>query len=376
MMELKVIDNIQDFEKLIPAWNQIYSELPLLTPFSASDWNFTWWKYYGKGKQLFILTIYQDNQLCGIVPLYIQQKKGAKIIKLLGSGHSDYLDFLLLPELEKECLAFIYDYLFKQKNWDILDLIDIPEISILIQDSTMLLSPLSTKVSILPGFICPYLQWEGSYDEFLKSKSSNFRYDLKRKLKRAQQLGEVSFRIIENNMNDSISFAKIADIYEKRWAKKATISAIRSDSGQKLLLETKIKIPVMTIKNEPIAFCLGFIEHNKFYYYIPSFDPEFINISPGQLLIAFIVENFHNLGITELDFMKGEEPYKFKWSTSVRTTHRLLISNNSIKSQVVHLMQVSYIKFRNRARTSEILRWIRFDLLGKINFLLKKIFNN
>ena len=384
MMKLEIIDNSLDFEKLIPAWDKIYNALSLQPPFSVSDWNLTWWKHYGKDNQLFILTIYQDNELCGIAPLYIQKKNGIKTIKFLSSGESDYLDFLFLPEREKECLAFIFDYLFKQKNWDILDLTDIPEQSVLAQNYTELLSPLSTAgMTLLPDIICPYLQWEQSYDEFLKSKSSNFRYDLKRKLKRAKQLGEVSFRVIEN-MDDCISFAKIAEIYQKRWEKKATDSIIRSDIGQQFLeemckiWETKkyLKIPVMTINDKPVAFCLGFIEHNKFYYYIPSFDTEFVNISPGNLLIEFIVENFQNLGITELDFMKGEESYKLKWSSTFRTNYRLLVANNLIKSKLIYLSQLNYIKFKNIAKTSETLRWIRFDLLGKIKYLLKTISNS
>jgi CelD/BcsL family acetyltransferase involved in cellulose biosynthesis len=380
MIKLKVIDNITDFEQLIPAWDQLYNALPLQSPFSASDWNLTWWKYYGKDNSLCILTIYQDDNLCGIAPLYIQQKNGIKIIKFLGSVESDYLDFLLLPEQEKECLNFIFDYLFKQKNWDILDLIDIPEKSILVQNYTDLLYPLSTAMTLLADIICPYLQWEQSYDKFLKSKSSNFRYDLKRKLKRAKQLGEVSFRFIEN-MDDCISFAKIAEIYQKRWKKKATDSIIRSDIGQQFLeamckiWETKkyLKIPVMTINDKPVAFCLGFIEHNKFYYYIPSFDPEFVNISPGNLLMEFIVENFQTLGITELDFMKGEESYKLKWSSTFRTNYRLLVANNTIKSKFIYLSLLNYIKFKNIAKTSKTLRWIRFDLLGKIKYSLKTV---
>jgi CelD/BcsL family acetyltransferase involved in cellulose biosynthesis len=377
MMKLKVIDNILDFEQLIPAWNQLYNALPLQSPFSASDWNLTWWKYYGKDSKLFILTIYQNDNLCGIAPLYIQQKNGIKTIKFLGSVESDYLDFLLLPEQEKECLSFIFDYLFKQKNWDMLDLIDIPEKSILVQNYTDLST---TGMSLLSDIISPYLQWEGSYEALLKSKSSNFRYDLKRKLKRAKQLGEVSFRFIET-MDDCINFAKIAEIYQKRWEKKATDSIIRSNIGQQFLeemcktWETKkyLKIPVMTINNKPVAFCLGFIEHNKFYYYIPSFDTEFVNISPGNLLIEFIVENFTSLEINELDFMKGDESYKLKWSSTFRTNYRLLVANKLIKSKFIYLSLLNYIKFKNIAKTSKTLRWIRFDLLGKIKYSLKTV---
>jgi CelD/BcsL family acetyltransferase involved in cellulose biosynthesis len=139
--------------------------------------------------------------------------------------------------------------------------------------------------------------------------------------------------------------------------------------------ETKkyLKIPVMTINNKPVAFCLGFIDHNKFYYYIPSFDTEFVNISPGNLLIEFIVENFTSLAINELDFMKGDESYKLKWSSTFRTNYRLLVANNSIKSKFIYLSLLNYIKFKNIAKTSKTLRWIRFDLLGKIKYSLKTV---
>ncbi len=380
-LTISTVTTEQAFDALRQSWTELYDQISCLSPFSSFDWNRNWWKYFGSAsnKSLFILTIKLDEKLIGIAPFYKTVKNGVNILRFISTGNADYLDLIVLPGREQDCITALLTYLgTNSKLWDVLDLVDLPQTSPNYQILSVQNMPALKKV-VLSGLICPYIRSEKTYTEFLAGKSSNFRYDLKRKMKKALALGNISFELIRHS-SPKIDIATLASLYEKRWAAKDTNATIRTASGQKLLHEMLpiwekqniLAIPVIFLNDKVMAFCVGFIRGERFYYYIPSFDPEFMNASPGKLLVEFIVKHLNIWPITELDFMKGEERYKLDWSETYRQNNRIIINNSSLKSTISASVLMSFLTLRNAARTMKLLRWLRFELLGKIKKLLKR----
>ncbi len=69
----------------------------------------------------------------------------------------------------------------------------------------------------------------------------------------------------------------------------------------------------MNIDNQTVAIHFGFRDKNKFYYYMPSFDPEFRNKGVGMILLQSIIEHEKD-NVQVFDFLRGNEPYKFTWT--------------------------------------------------------------
>jgi CelD/BcsL family acetyltransferase involved in cellulose biosynthesis len=63
----------------------------------------TWWKYFGKGKELKIILVEEENgKLVGIAPLELEKFYFLKRLKFIGEHHSDYHDFILSSGQEKK----------------------------------------------------------------------------------------------------------------------------------------------------------------------------------------------------------------------------------------------------------------------------------
>jgi CelD/BcsL family acetyltransferase involved in cellulose biosynthesis len=377
-MIISIISSLEELASLKPDWDILYNKQVTTTPFSGFDWTAIWWKYNSDRKKLYVFVVRDEAQkVIGIAPFCISIKNGSKTMRFLGYGNSDYLDILIEPGKEETCLSLILDHLYKNASfWDMLELNDIPESSPCFKMLQGKINRNKLAGKIVTSLICPYLHWGKTYQEYLSTKSSNFRYDLKRKMKRAQKLGAISFEILDN----ASGIQEFASIYEKRWEKKDTNATIRKASGQKLLEEAVqawaeqkiLKIPVLKLDGKIIAFCLGFIAQGRFYYYIPSFDPAYIQLSPGKLLVEYIIQNFQALGVQEIDFMKGEERYKTEWSDTFRQNFRVLLWNSRLCSRSYAGIYFAYLSFRNKARTSQLLRFLRFNALGYIKRLFKK----
>ncbi|MFC1517572.1 GNAT family N-acetyltransferase [Candidatus Margulisiibacteriota bacterium] len=372
-MDIKVITDEQSFAGLQNTWQNLDNKTNL-SPFSEYTWNKLWWQYFKSDKKLYVMVMSENGQTLGIAPFYLNKKKA---LAFLGTGNSDYLDFIIQPGQEAKFLEALFIFLKNtRKQWDQIELVDIPETSVNYIFIQKLLKSRTLSGKILPTMICPYLKMEGSYQDLLNSRSSNFRYDLKRKLKRASKNGEVSFEIA----TQLFDLTELIDLYEKRWAKKDTNATIRSKAGQGFLkaainswaTNNILKVPLLKLGGKVIAFCIGFVKGGRFYYYIPSIDPAYHQLSPGKLLIEKIIQAFPQLQINEIDFMKGEERYKLEWSKTFRKNYRILINNTRLKSRIVAYANYTFYKFRNWARTTKFLRWVRFNLIGFIKNLFKK----
>jgi CelD/BcsL family acetyltransferase involved in cellulose biosynthesis len=56
------------------------------------------------------------------------------------------------------------------------------------------------------------------------------------------------------------------------------------------------------------------------YYYIGGFDPDYSRFGPGNLIISESIEFARKAGLHAFDFLRGREPYKYKWGAEDQAT--------------------------------------------------------
>ncbi len=154
------------------------------TPFLTWEWLFSWWKYFGQGKRLFIILVWdKDHVLVGIAPLFIQKTKyyyfPVMEMTFIGVGQSDRQDFLM-KDNNAQILNAMLDQLFKHKNeWDIIHLDQIPPGSMLIEHANIN----HNDVIIETSSVCPFIKIQGTWEDYYNSLSYKFRRDLKKSYK-------------------------------------------------------------------------------------------------------------------------------------------------------------------------------------------------
>jgi CelD/BcsL family acetyltransferase involved in cellulose biosynthesis len=71
-------------------------------------------------------------------------------------------------------------------------------------------------------------------------------------------------------------------------------------------------ISELTVAGEPIAMQYGFLWDRTYRAYRPTYDPAMRRISPGQLLLRSMVDDFAKRGFDRLDLMRGDYDHKAK----------------------------------------------------------------
>ena len=63
-----------------------------------------------------------------------------------------------------------------------------------------------------------------------------------------------------------------------------------------------------------ISCHFGFREQHRLLWYKPTFDVAWANYAPGKVHIALAAQRSITEGLSEFDFMQGNEPYKRLWA--------------------------------------------------------------
>lgn len=190
-------------------------------------------------------------------------------------------------------------------------------------------------VDATEGETPPYLDISESWDDFLLTKTSNFRYNLKRKAKKLKQAGNIEISYFEEGSDWSNVFNDIENIERKSWKQDAGTSlrhferTFYSKLVSRCTEDIKPFISIVRLDSVPIAYDLSIIAKNKGYCLKTSFRGDYSKLSPGNFLRSELLKRLFQKGLSEYDFLGDDESYKLQWATGTRRHLNLLITRRT-----------------------------------------------
>src|SRR5204862_5184775 len=111
-MILEELSSLQELESLRPEWTELWQRCPTATPFQSPAWLISWWRHLGQGG-LRVLAVWDENTLAALAPFFLwaHPENGERQMLLLGTGITDYLDGLYLPENRQTAIHEIFSAL-------------------------------------------------------------------------------------------------------------------------------------------------------------------------------------------------------------------------------------------------------------------------
>lgn len=292
-------------EDLGSDWSRLWEECPRATPFQSPEWLVPWWKHLGEG-ELWILAIRQQDQLVGLAPLHIHQNPDTKerTVLFLGTGITDYLDALLLPEFETEATAAILAHLAaNQHRWDHCDFQQLSEGSPLLQAT----GAVDWTSEIAVQEVCPVLRLPSRSQELPALVPTRMLDKLKYYRRRLAKTAPVRVESVQGENFDQF-FGDFIRLHQARWGTKGQKGALR--------------LYALTFQGHISATLYGFSHAARTFYYLSGFEPGMAEFSPGTVLIGYAIEQAIEEGAGEFDFLRGREAYKYLWGAKGRLNYR------------------------------------------------------
>ncbi|MEO8443630.1 MAG: GNAT family N-acetyltransferase [Gammaproteobacteria bacterium] len=183
------------------------------------------------------------------------------------------------------------------------------------------------------GAEIPVLRIEGGWPEFLASKSSNFRYNIRRKRRRFEQAGKLQVSFFTRADELDRAFAAMAGIETVSWKVGAGSSLgdrpweIRfyRELAERMASHGALLITVLSLDGRPIAYDLGLVANDSGYCLKTSFSAEHHELSPGAVLRALLMEKLVGQGVRYYDFLGKQDRWKLEWTDATERVESLII---------------------------------------------------
>lgn len=368
-MQVFEINNWAERESLETEWLALWHGQLEPLPFTHPIWARTWWRFFGAGRQLRLLVVEEDGQVLALAPLFVERSAPLPgRLRALGFGTTnDYNDWLMPrdPELRLACARGLFAHLAERSDWLKLE---VPGLL----PGAMLLSTVeeAERTGILverrAGLSCPVATLDSDWDSYLTGRPRTLRYHLRSRPKRLAELGTVG---LEHSTPETAQplVEEAIRVHGLRWQGRNS-DAIFSSSQQGRQFYRSV-IPLMidcglagvtsfTLDDRAVATVVGFTIADRYYYYVPAFDPGFEAYSPGKILVARIMERLLADGVRTFDFMLGDERYKDEWATGHRDLVHLTLTPNRRRARLLRSAEGAFRRVRRQAgRSTQLRRW-------------------
>ena len=303
----------ESFASLYSHWTDPRHNLSWSCIFVLPTWLQVWWQVFGSGAELYLRAVRQGDEIIGIAPMLIRDK----IASIIGSPDvSDYVDFPVVPGREKGFFSVLLDDLM-QKGVNRLDLNPLCPDSTAPAGLTTLGKQLKYEVIRQDAGVSVELDLPATWEEYLATLSRKQRHEVKRKLRRLSDAGNIDYRCHEVNAKEVGGFTDaFLKLFSLSRGVKANFMTTRMESFFRSLAEAMAEIGllrygILEVDAQSAAMIMGFDYNETMFLFNSAFDPSYSYLSVGLLSKVLCLKESIQKGKKKWDFLKGDEPYKY-----------------------------------------------------------------
>jgi len=344
-MEIRRIDEAQALALCRDEWNELVERSETHTIFQTWEWHQSWWKAFGDDAQPLVLQAWENGSLLGVAPLVLTRRRvlgrRRRVVELMGSGISDYSDFVVDSE-RPEVRGLLMQWLLDHRDlWDLLLLPNVPD-----KDHVVALAQQCENAGMVSDrrFLCncPRCCCQDSEEgkQFLRH----------RRLRRARNYfhkqGTVTFRTLSSpeEITEELP-AYFAQHIRRRAVTKVPskfldprLKAFHRELGQVLAPTGRMLLLTTRLDSRPLAYELCFRLGDSLMAYDRCFDIDHSKHSPGHLSLANMIQYMLDQAMHQLDLGRGDEPYKLEIANRMGENHELRVYHSLLSRTLDRLV--------------------------------------
>jgi CelD/BcsL family acetyltransferase involved in cellulose biosynthesis len=356
-------------------WDGVAARTSWATPFSRHGFHRAWWDAYSDNAHEETVVVRDadaspDAAPVAIVPLMHRHRvepndvilrttirhtdepditrlpPHAKVVYFGASYHADYATILAAPEDLPDVAAAVADYLTAGDDepgfdmpWDAVDLRRLRCGDPAGEAMRVALEERSAvqrwRVTVEREDVCPVATFpDGGMEDYLNSLDKKARHEIRRKLRRAEEQGPIALVESTEPLADLDQFI---ELHQKRWGEDGlfpdTPGGEQSRGFARRLFELfdpgELQLFFLDVGGQRIAAGIAMADAETCFYYNAGIDPAAKDLSPGVVLVERLAEWAIATGRRRLDFLRGDEGYKYTWGAEDEPIQRLLVRRTS-----------------------------------------------
>jgi len=303
----------ESFDSLNSYWADSRHNLNWSSIFILPSWLRVWWQVFGAGAELYLRAVRHREKIIGIAPLSVKDNTAS----IIGSiDVCDYLDFIVAPDRARDFFTVLLDDL-QQKGIAHLDLGHLQPDSTVLAELVGIAKEREYDIDCQQEEVSLELELPSTFDEYLMLLTTKQRHEVRRKLKRLWEAGNVVHRCLEvsKEVEDYVeTFLKLFTL-NREDKKNFMTPQMRSffKSLAKSMAEVGLlRFGIIELDAQPLAMTMVFDYNDSHYLYNSAYDVRFSHLSVGLLCKVLCLKESIEKGKKKWSFLKGGEPYKYQ----------------------------------------------------------------
>jgi CelD/BcsL family acetyltransferase involved in cellulose biosynthesis len=345
-------------------WDDLHARNPWATPFSAWPFQRAWWDAYGaNAHEETLVACDGSGAVRAILPLmhrhevepsdaltHTKMRHGhdtaltpvppsAKAVFFGASYHADYATILADPADLAAVGVALADYLAGPDAgpWDVIDLRRLrcgdPTADALAEALGAREIAEGWTLNVEREDVCPVVTFpEGAdLDGYLATLGKKERHEIRRKVRRAEAVGEVRLDDSPDPLADLEAFI---ELHQKRWGADGLFPDTPGGAQSRVLFgrlfegfgpDGPLRLAFLSVGGRRIAAGIHFETSDGILYYNAGVDPDARELSPGVVMVYAYVVRALERGLRRMDFLRGDESYKYEWGAVDEPIQRVLV---------------------------------------------------
>lgn len=338
-MQLTIVEDEYELDGLAQPWNRLLSRSASDLPFLRHEYQRVWWSTRGGGEwpgaRLWtVIASDETGELTGIAPLFFAPtREGRPGLMMIGSIEiSDYLDLIVPDQAAQAFGEALLESLSSHgpAGWEVLDLYNLPEDSPslgALEEAAQRRGWKARRERLQP---CPVIALPKDYETYIGRLEKKQRHELRRKIRRAEAYPDgVTWRIVGPD-DDPLT---VTETFLTLMANDPHKQGFLTNAMREQFLRSVeaaqangwLQLAFLEIAGRPAAGYLNFDYGDRIWVYNSGVNPDLLWLSPGMVLLAYLIEWAIQHGRRAFDFLRGGEDYKYRFGGVDRWVYRLTL---------------------------------------------------
>ena len=313
-----------------PELEQLLAKHSERLPFLHPAWLRAWIAEFGGDFEPVFLTCDQ-GEVIGVAPL---MRTDSELTFIGDSSICDLMDVLVDPAHEDEAYADLWRQLCAE-DWNEVELWGLMATSPTRDKVKAFAAANGIAVEETQEAVAPRLSLPATWDEYTASLNKKDRHELRRKIRRLFDSGAaVDFDVLTTQAEVVGAMDEFLELHTRSRADKTEFMTPEMEiffrrMASAMSAEGLIRLFMLRVNSKPAAAVLCFDAGSHLYLYNSGYDPEFSGLSVGLVSKALCLKWAIEQGMGGLDFLRGDEPYKYDLGAQDQQIFRLRLRRGS-----------------------------------------------
>jgi len=336
LMKTIIYNDMRGFDTLADEWDDLLSRAVDAPLFMRYIYQRTWWQHLGNDDLVLIAFRNDDDRLVGLAPLYGRTNAaGQRELTFVGCVDvSDYLDLIIDRDYVADVHQALLDCLSNSDDlvWNKLYLCSLTHNSVTHTQFVETFRILGWSAEVTQQDVCPVIMLAATWDEYLTGINKKQRHEIRRKMRKIEAETEVNWFVIESVDELAEAMDTFINLHQKSTRDKQDfwneeMIAFFKAVTIELAKGGWVKLYFFEVNGIKAATLLCFDTNNEILVYNSGYDPEqFANLSPGNVLVSYTIQDAIRLGRSRYDFLRGDEVYKFRFGAEAEPVYDLHVT--------------------------------------------------